>query len=166
MADLASSIEIDRPRYDDHPEFMPDISPGKMLSAGVFGGGYFYQCNPEDLEGIDEKILRQGSYDKIPSDRHNNAFGAKSGLSRQEWIEKGWMRDQDPLGWFQWYCRFHSGRRSPDDERQITRWADFKKRWQPKTKEALERMNPGAGTRQALLHWGIDPWLPENGLKE
>ena len=35
---------------------------------------------------------------------------------------KGWIKDIDPYGWFQWYCRYHLGRRSSDDSRQINRW--------------------------------------------
>ena len=35
---------------------------------------------------------------------------------------KGWINKIDPYGWFQWYFRYWSGRRSKDDERQINRW--------------------------------------------
>jgi hypothetical protein len=27
------------------------------------------------------------------------------GASLEEWEKSGWMREQDPYGWFQWYCR-------------------------------------------------------------
>ena len=164
MTDPLQKLGADHPRYDDHPEFTPDFSPGAMLAAGVFGGGYFHEAGEDQLQGIDPDILRRGRYRAPPDDKANNAFGAKSGLSLAEWRKRGWIRDQDPLGWYQWYARFHSGRRSDDDVRQIKRWKEFKARWRPKTEEALRRMNPGAGTRQALLHWGIDPWLPEHGL--
>ena len=40
-----------------------------------------------------------------------NRFKIESGLTRKEWIDKGWIFKQDPLGWFQWYCRFKIGRR-------------------------------------------------------
>ena len=55
-----------------------------------------------------------------------NRFKVKSGLSRKEWQEKGWIFKQDPLGWFQWYCRFSNGRRILHiDEIQIKRWKNF-----------------------------------------
>lgn len=164
MTDPLKILGADAPRYEDHPEFTPDLSPGAMLAAGVFGGGYFHGEDDDEIEDIDQSILDAGPHDLEPDDRANNAFGARSGLSREEWRKRGWIDERDPLGWFQWYCRFHSGRRIDDDERQIARWRDFRARWQPKSEDALRRMNPGAGTRQALLHWAIDPWLPEHGL--
>ena len=162
--DPLDELGPDRPRYKDHPEFEPTLSPGAMLAAGVFGGGYFHGWDDEQLEGIDPKILARGPHRDEPDDKGANAFGVHSGQSLATWRRNGWIRDQDPVGWFQWYCRFHSGRRTDDDARQIARWIDFRKRWKPKTKEALQRMNPGAGTRQALLHWAVDPWLPEHSL--
>ena len=41
------------------------------------------------------------------------------------WRKKKWIKDQDPYGWVQWYCRFYKGRRTPDDERQIQRWKNL-----------------------------------------
>lgn len=164
MANPLDALAPDRPRYADHPEFFPDFSPKSVLAAGAFDGGYFHARPASDLDGIDPEILAAGPHLEKPDAKRFNAFHIHSGLDHAAWTAKGWIRPQDPNGWFQWYCRFHSGRRSEDDERQIGRWVDFRKRWQPKTPEALERMRPGAKTRQALLHWAIDPWLPEHGL--
>lgn len=158
-------VKLDRPCYKDFPEFTPDLSPKAMMAAGVFDGGYFHDWEEDQLEGIDDDILAAGPHLEKPNAREHNAYGVHSGLTIEEWRKRGWIReDLDPVGWYQWFCRFHCGRRSDDDNRQIKRWSDFRKRWQPKSEEALERMKPGAGTRQALLHWGIDPMLPERGL--
>lgn len=50
-----------------------------------------------------------------------NKYKVKAGQTLSEWEDSGWIREQDPRGWFQWYCRFYLGRRSPDDGRQIRR---------------------------------------------
>lgn len=52
-------------------------------------------------------------------------MGSKAGSSLQTWEDKGWIVEQDPYGWVQWYCRFYAGRRSKDDERQIDRWNKY-----------------------------------------
>ena len=51
-----------------------------------------------------------------------NRYNVKCGASLDEWETSGWITSVDPYGWFQWYCRFYLGRRSSDDERQISRW--------------------------------------------
>lgn len=69
-----------------------------------------------------------------------------------EWKPE-WISEHDPKGWAQWYKRYASGRRLPDeDERQIKRWASFKARHGgPFSK------NPTPRRGWALRNWGIDP---------
>ena len=69
-----------------------------------------------------------------------------------EWKPE-WISEHDPKGWAQWYKRYASGRRIPDeDERQMKRWLSFKARHGgPFVK------NPTARRGWALRNWGIDP---------
>ncbi|NDC55395.1 MAG: hypothetical protein EBZ69_00960 [Alphaproteobacteria bacterium] len=69
-----------------------------------------------------------------------------------EWKPE-WISEHDPKGWAQWYKRYSSGRRLPDeDARQIRRWASFKARHGgPFAK------NPTPRRGWALRNWGIDP---------
>ena len=155
---MAKVIIPDYPRFIDYPDFLPDLSPAAMLAAGVFDGGYFFKGIEEDLKGISSSILSAGPYKEKPNPKFNH-FKTSSGQSLSIWRKNGWIHDQDPLGWFHFYCRFYSGRRSEDDKRQITRWVDYKRRWTPKSTEAAKRQAITPKGRQALLHWGIDPFL-------
>ena len=68
-----------------------------------------------------------------------NRFKIESGLSRKEWINKGWIFKEDPLGWFQWYCRFKNGRRILEiDQIQIKRWKSFGGRHKPAVQKNCE----------------------------
>ena len=87
-----------------------------MLELGVFGGSYFTK---KDIKEFPKKWFTKAKLSKT-FDVNINLFKIKSGLSRQEWIDKGWIFKEDPLGWFQWYCRFTNGRRIAEvDEIQI-----------------------------------------------
>ena len=103
--------------------FKPQLTPKKMLEFGVFGGSYFGLKIKEYPETWfkNAKISKNFNVDL-------NRFKVKSGLSRQEWMEKGWIFKEDPLGWFQWYCRYSMGRRIVYIDRiQIKRWKNFKR---------------------------------------
>ena len=99
--------------------FKPQLTPKKMLELGVFGGSYFVDG---DISEFPKDWFKKAKL----SDRFDvnlNRFKIESGLSRKEWIDKGWIFKQDPLGWFQWYCRFKTGRRILEiDTVQIKRW--------------------------------------------
>lgn len=135
------------------PEFKPDLTPPQMLELGVFGGHYF-----------------QGEQDEFPedwfthaklSDRHDpkcNLFGVDASQSRQEWQRKGWIYEEDPRGWFQWYCRYYYGRRlGEEDRRQIKRWKNMKRHVsQVQNKCQTGDWSCHTRQRQALLHWAYD----------
>ena len=106
---------------DFYKIFKPEITPKKMLELGVFGGSYF---------GLNIKEYPKAWFKKAKIaknfDVNLNRFGIKSGLSRKHWLEKGWIFKEDPLGWFQWYCRFCNGRRIAHIDRiQFKRWKNF-----------------------------------------
>jgi len=136
-----------------HPEFKPELTPAQMLEMGVFGGKYMTDCRDEFPDSwFEEARLSPGK-----RDNSLNFFGVDASKPLSYWEEKGWIRGQDPRGWFQWYCRYWMGRRSEDDERQI-------KRWKAMTRHIAQlRKNCVSGDwtcrprqRQALLHWAYD----------
>ena len=88
--------------------FKPELSPKKMLTLGVFGGSYFDDKIKEYPKPWFKNVKLSKAFDI-----EQNRFKIKAGLSRKEWIDKGWIFKEDPLGWFQWYCRFKNGRRIP-----------------------------------------------------
>jgi hypothetical protein len=121
---------------DIHTQFKPNKTPQQVFKMGAFGGTYFRPIHssitgkdytPSEamkglpkpwFEGIDIK-------NKITSDTYDkkiNKYKVKSGSSLEAWETSGWIDKQDPYGWFQWYCRYFNGRRTADDERQISRW--------------------------------------------
>lgn len=134
------------PLFEDHPEFTPWASPQYLLALGVFDGGYF-RDSPDDVP-------------KAWTVRQENYFAPKTSFNKQQWIDKGWIREPDELGWFQWYLRFWKGRRLPCvDQWQIKRWNNFRGRH-----GAMLRHN-GRGDpmrslrhRQAHLHWACNPF--------
>ena len=147
-------------RYNEYmqkefdPEFRPDLTPKQMLALGIFGGAYF----------------ANGSIKEFPKDWFANVkvaekpqpslnyFGVNASQPLEVWQKKGWINEADPLGWFQWYCRYTMGRRLPhEDARQIKRWkaigrhiAQIKKN----CRQGDELCRPRQ--RQAVLHWAYD----------
>ena len=108
-------------KEDFYKLFKPQLTPKKMLEFGVFGGSYF-GVNIKEYP----KLWFKNAKISKSFDVNINRFKVKSGLSRKEWQEKGWIFKEDPLGWFQWYCRFSKGRRIPHiNEIQIKRSKNF-----------------------------------------
>ena len=76
--------------------FKPQLSPKRMLELGVFGGTYFLDGSIKEFPKswfIKAKTSKTFDIDL-------NYFKIESGLSRQEWINKGWIFKEDPLGCF------------------------------------------------------------------
>ena len=93
-------------KKDIYKIFKPQLTPKKMLELGVFGGSYFSDGDTSEFPKTWFKKAKMSE----KFDVNLNRFKIESGLSRKEWIDKGWIFKEDPLGWFQWYCRFKKGR--------------------------------------------------------
>jgi len=141
---------------DFYKIFKPELAPKKMLELGVFGGSYFGKNIKEYPKSWFTKAKLSKNFDVTL-----NRFRVKSGLSRKHWIEKGWIFTEDPLGWFQWYCRFCNGRRIPHiDEIQIKRWKNFRRHVLAIEKNC-EKSDLGCRKRQrqAILQWAYNPFI-------
>jgi hypothetical protein len=141
------------PGHNFHPAFRPDLTPREMLALGVFGGKYMTDCTAEFPADWFRKA-------KLNPERHDpalNCFGVNASQPLSEWRRKGWIHEDDPRGWFQWYCRYYMGRRGPDDERQIARWKAMA-RHVAQVKAGCRRgdLLCRPRQRQALLHWAYD----------
>jgi len=135
------------------PEFKPDLTPKQMLALGVFGGKYMTDCALEFPASWFEsaKLSPEGRNCKL------NYFGVDASQPLTVWKANGWIHPQDPRGWFQWYCRYHMGRRSADDARQIKRWKAIRRHAaQLKQNCELGNLHCRPRQRQALLHWAYD----------
>ncbi len=134
--------------------FKPELTPKRMLEMGVFGGSYF-GLNTKEFPSIWFKNVKISK----TFDVSLNRFKIKAGLSREHWIEKGWIFKEDPLGWFQWYCRFTMGRRLPHiDEIQIKRWKNFTRHVKAIKKNCeTGDLSCRRRQRQAILQWAYDP---------
>ena len=135
------------------PEFRPDLTPAEMLRLGVFCGKYMTDCRNE----FPASWFRHAKLAEKDRDCALNFFGVDASQPLSVWRAKGWIHDDDPRGWFQWYCRYYMGRRGEDDERQIKRWkairrhvAQVKKHCEPGDPHCRPRQ------RQALLQWAYD----------
>lgn len=136
-----------------HPDFQPDLTPKEMLELGVFGGKYMTDCTNEFPADWFEHA-------RMCSDRRDpelNYFGVNASQPLSEWQRKGWIYEEDPRGWFQWYCRYFMGRRCSDDDRQIKRWRAMRRHIAQIRKNCRKGdLSCRRKQRQALLHWAYD----------
>lgn len=137
-----------------HSDFKPQLTPKEMLELGVFGGLYMSDKPSEFPRDwfFNAKLSPDGK-------RHKelNYFGVNASQPLSIWKEKGWIHEDDPRGWFQWYCRYYLGRRHEDDERQIKRWKAINRHIAQivhNCRQGDEYCRPRQ--RQAILHWAYD----------
>lgn len=137
-----------------HPDFQPEVTPSEMLKLGVFGGKYMTDCQDE----FPQEWFRSACLSSDRPDPELNLFKIIASQPLSEWRNKGWIWDDDPRGWFQWYCRYFMGRRCVDDDRQIKRWRAMT-RHVAQIRKNCERyeFDCRPKQRQALLQWAYDP---------
>ena len=136
------------------PGFQPELTPAEMLHLGVFCGRYMTDCAAEFPASWFEnaRLAPDGA------DCSLNYYGVRASVPLSVWIAKEWIHPDDPRGWFQWYCRYYSGRRMADeDHRQIARWRAFRRH----AAQIRKHCEPGdpfcrPKQRQALLQWAYD----------
>ncbi|MGE4062815.1 MAG: hypothetical protein AB7E79_05555 [Rhodospirillaceae bacterium] len=137
-----------------HPDFKPDLTPKQMLRLGVFCGKYMTDCRKE----FPADWFARARLSPNGRDCALNFFGVDASQPLSEWRRKGWICEDDPRGWFQWYCRYYMGRRLPaEDARQIKRWKAIRRH----IGQIRKNCEPGdlwcrKRQRQALLHWAYD----------
>ena len=140
-----------------HPDFSPQLTPAQMLSLGVFGGKYMTDCTSE----FPKSWFDSAKLSPNIKDVNLNYFKVNASLPLKQWVDKGWIFNDDPRGWFQRYCRYFIGRRiEHEDIRQIKRWRAIK-RHLGAVKKNCEPLNLDCRKkqRQALLHWAYDSRL-------
>ena len=91
------------------PQFQPQLTPKQMLALGVFGGKYMTDCHAE----FPSTWFERAKLSPGRRDARINYFGVNASQSLATWRRNGWIHPQDPRGWFQWYCRYYTGRRTP-----------------------------------------------------
>ena len=164
--------------FKDFPDFKPNLTPKEVIQAGSFGGTYYRPI----LSGITGKYYKD-EWKEFPEDWFEgldieqnvtsivirssiNKYKSKMGGNLDMWESCGWITKIDPYGWFQWYCRFYLGRRTTDDNRQISRWLNvcgpngrfritlIKSIIREKTKYNDYKIKPVV--RQGMLHWSYE----------
>ena len=93
--------------------FNPNKTPVEVINEGSFGGTYFrdiysgvngkwYRNTWKEfdfLKSVDNRLYSSNYYDV-----NVNKYGVTRSTSLRFWENKGWIKGQDPYGWFQWYC--------------------------------------------------------------
>jgi hypothetical protein len=145
---------VARTGRDFDRDFTPELTPKEMLELGVFGGKYMTDGRKE----FPASWFKRAKLSPEGFDQALNFFGVDASQPLSVWCAKGWIYEDDPRGWFQWYCRYYMGRRLfGEDRRQIGRWKAFRRH----VAQIRANCEPGdlscrPRQRQALLQWAYD----------
>ena len=133
--------------------FNLDLTTEQMLSLGVFGDKYMTDCRGE----FPASWFEHAKFSKNGHRASLNYFGVNASQPLDVWPKKGWIYSDDPRGWFQWYCRYYSGRRCQDDLSQIGRWRAVRRHVAQLRKHCAHRdLSCRRRQRQVRLHWAYD----------
>ena len=170
-------------RFKDYPEFKPNLTPYEIFRRGSFGGTYWRPIYSSITDKNYENMHKKYKWSKKLSDdimtrecrdydKNLNKYKVKVGGYKQkdncgleDWEERGWITKNHPYGWVQWYCEFYEGKRSEDDEWQISRWMGvagpkgrFLKRYKNLKKKGLSNKERKMKVLlQILQHWAKAP---------
>jgi len=94
-------------------DFYPMMSPREIIEAGAFGGCYF-GLEIEEYTNYDYQELFDYHFDGLDTSLYLgetykpklNKFKIRSGMNYEYWKEMKWMNEDDPYGWFEWYCKY------------------------------------------------------------
>ena len=123
--------------FADYPMFLPNLTPKEILKMGSFGGTYFRPITSSITKKKYSNVHKEFPANwftglnidvYVSSEKCNpslNKYKVAAGTSLNAWESSGWIKEVDPYGWFQWYCRFYQGRRCEDDARQVDRWNKY-----------------------------------------
>jgi hypothetical protein len=162
--------------FPDFPDFKPNLTPREIFKLGSFGGTYWRPIYSSVTNknhrnkhlkypsswwtGINDDMM---TLDWSNYDKYINKYCVKVGSTLEDWEEKDWIAKSHPYGWIQWYCDFYLGKRSRDDERQISRWiktAGPNSRFRRRLINMIEREGTtyndysiSPKIRQTLQHW-------------
>lgn len=148
-------------------DFNPILTPREIIERGSFGGSYF-GIPIEEYTNFDYNKLFNILFDGLDDSLYLtekytpklNKFKTQAGMPYEYWRDMKWMHEDDPYGWFEWYCKYSLGRRHEDDARQIQRWQDFcgpRGRWRRNIYSkihAAKDWNASPRIQQSLQHWG------------
>ena len=95
-------------------DFEPELTPKEMLELGVFGGKYMTDCARE----FPASWFAKAKLSPKGFDKSLNFFKVDASQPLSVWRAKGWIHEEDPRGWFQWYCRYYMGRRLFQEDRR------------------------------------------------
>ena len=160
-------------KFNDYPEFKPNLTPTQIFKLGSFGGTYwrpiYSHITKKEYKNVHTKYHFNLDKNFLTRpfeeyDKNINKYKVKVGTTLRYWEQAGWITKYNPYGWVQWYCDFYNGRRTPDDKRQIDRWhgvagnnGRFKKRLVnllKKSRKKYDDYNISPKIRQTLQHWG------------